>query len=133
MVASLKQKKHDCQITLIGEEQYYPYQRPPLSKKFLAGELSAERLYVKPPSFYEDGNIELRFNSRIESIDRDSQTVVDTEGRKQGWDKLVISTGARVRKLSIPGSDLNGVHYLRNINDVAAMQELRTLESWAIC
>jgi 3-phenylpropionate/trans-cinnamate dioxygenase ferredoxin reductase subunit len=122
VIASLKQKKHDCQITLIGDEAHYPYQRPPLSKKFLAGEMPAERLYFKPPSFYDDDNIDVVLNTHIDRIDRVARTVVDERGQGYSWDKLVLATGARVRKLSAPGCDLDGIHYLRNIQDVTAMQ-----------
>ena len=65
LVASLKQQKFDGQIVLVGDEAHLPYQRPPLSKKFLAGDLATERLYVKPPAFYDDPQIELRLDTVI--------------------------------------------------------------------
>ena len=67
-VASLRHKKFAGEIVLIGDEAYFPYQRPPLSKKFLAGELPAERLYVKPADFYADSNIDVRLNTRVTAI-----------------------------------------------------------------
>ena len=73
LVASLRQKKYQGEITLIGEEPYFPYQRPPLSKSFLAGEMPAERLYFKPASFYDDPNIELHLGVRIDALDRHSE------------------------------------------------------------
>jgi 3-phenylpropionate/trans-cinnamate dioxygenase ferredoxin reductase subunit len=91
-VASLKQQKFGGCIVMIGDEPYLPYQRPPLSKKFLAGEMPAERLYFKPESFYADDNIEVRINTRVESIDRDT--------------------------VPVAGGNLDGVLYLRNIADV---------------
>ena len=122
VVASLRQKKHGGQIVLIGDEEHYPYQRPPLSKKFLAGELAAERLYVKPPAFYDDPDIDVRLSTRVTAIDTSNKSVSDSSGQVTEYDILVIATGARVRKLDLPGSDLPGVHYLRNIQDVIAMQ-----------
>ncbi len=118
VVASLKQKDFGGEIILIGEEPYYPYQRPPLSKKFLAGEMPAERLYLKPASFYEDPRIEVRLGTRVDSIDRGARTVRTTDGEDLPYDTLVLATGARVRRLPVPGSELGGVHYLRGIADV---------------
>ena len=118
IVASLKQKAFTGDIVLVGEEPYYPYQRPPLSKKFLAGEMPAERLYLKPASFYEDPHIDVRLASRVESIDREAHTVTTAAGEDIAYDTLVLATGSRVRRLDVPGSELAGVHYLRGIADV---------------
>ena len=123
VMVTLRQKKYDGKITLIGEEEYYPYQRPPLSKKFLAGELPVERLYVKPPSFYDDTDIELHFSTTVVRIDLAGKSVIDADNNAYSYDNLIIATGARVRKLDVPGSELPGVHYLRNIQDAAAMHE----------
>ena len=122
-VATLRLKKYDGKIILIGDEPHYPYQRPPLSKKFLAGEMPAERLYVKPPSFYDEPNIDVQLGTRVTRIDRAGKTVIKDDGTTCEYDKLIIATGARVRKLDVPGSELAGVHYLRNIQDVTAMHE----------
>ena len=122
LVASLRQKKYAGQIVLIGEEPWLPYQRPPLSKKFLAGELAAERLYVKPETFYSDPAITVRLNARVESFDPDNRRITLSDGESLAYSDLVLATGSRVRKLSIPGSDLNGIHYLRNIEDVNAIR-----------
>ena len=118
VVASLKQKKFAGKIILIGDEPYLPYQRPPLSKKFLAGELPPERLYFKPESFYDDPQIEVVLDTRVEVIDRESHTVFLAEDRQIGYDKLILATGSRVRKIQTEGSDLDGIHYLRSIEDV---------------
>ncbi len=117
VVATLKQKQFDGEIVLIGDEPWLPYQRPPLSKKYLAGELPAERLYFKPASFYEAPNITLKLGTRAEAIDPQQRQVL-AGGERIGYDKLVIATGSRVRRLDIPGADLGGVHYLRDIADV---------------
>lgn len=122
VVATLKQKKYPGKIVLIGDEPWLPYQRPPLSKKFLAGEMPAERLYVKPASFYEDPDIEVRLDTRVESIDRDGRTVATSNGDTLAYTHLVLATGSHVRKLPIPGHELDGIHYLRSINDVARIR-----------
>jgi 3-phenylpropionate/trans-cinnamate dioxygenase ferredoxin reductase subunit len=124
VVATLKQQKYAGQIVLVGEEPHLPYQRPPLSKKFLAGELSAERLNFKPASFYEDPQIDVRLGTRIDSIDRTARRLQIADSEDLAYDKLVLATGSRVRKLSvsIPGDDLPGIHYLRSIADVDAIR-----------
>ena len=122
LVASLKQKKFDGQIVLVGDEAYLPYQRPPLSKKFLSGELAAERLYVKPPAFYDDPQIELRLETKITKIDRGNKSLRTENGDDIPYDKLILALGSRVRRLSIDGADLAGVHYLRSIDDVEGIR-----------
>ena len=122
LVASLKQKKFDGQIVLVGDEAYLPYQRPPLSKKFLSGDLAAERLYVKPPAFYDDPQIELRLETKITKIDRGNKSLRTGNGDDIPYDKLILALGSRVRRLSIDGADLAGVHYLRSIDDVEGIR-----------
>jgi len=123
VMVTLRQKKYGGKVVLIGEEEHYPYQRPPLSKKFLAGELAAERLYVKPASFYDNPDIELHLGTRVARIDVAGKTVTDVDNNAYDYEALIIATGARVRKLDVPGSGLAGVHYLRNIQDVTALHE----------
>lgn len=121
LVASLKQHKFAGQIVLVGEERYLPYQRPPLSKKFLSGDLLAERLFVKPKTFYDDPQIELRLETRAIEIDRGAKTL-KTDNGNISYDKLILALGSRVRRLPIEGANLDGVHYLRNIRDVDAIR-----------
>lgn len=118
VVATLKQKKYAGKIVLVGDEAYLPYQRPPLSKKYLAGLLSAERLHFKPAGFYDDPGIEVRLQTAITSIDRNKTSLQTESGDTIFYDKLVLALGARARHLSIDGTDLAGVHYMRNIVDV---------------
>ncbi len=118
VVATLKQKQFDGQIVLIGEEPYLPYQRPPLSKKYLAGELDAERLHFKPTAFYDAPNIALHLNTRVEHIACDERTLHTSDGKSIGYDKLVLALGSRVRRIPVAGAALDGVHYLRSITDV---------------
>jgi 3-phenylpropionate/trans-cinnamate dioxygenase ferredoxin reductase component len=123
-VATLRQKKWPGEIVLAGEEPWLPYQRPPLSKKFLAGELPAERLYVKPPAFYEDPSITLKLETRVDGIDRAARSLLFKGGGSLGYDVLILALGARARRLPpLPGSDLAGIHYLRNVQDVQQIQQ----------
>ena len=123
LVTSLRQNKFDGDIVLVGDEPFLPYQRPPLSKKYLAGELDAERLYVKPESFYEEARVELQLDTRIESIDRDAHCLCIEGGERIAYDKLVLAVGSRVRRLPVDGVTLPGVHYLRSIADVDGIRE----------
>ena len=126
VVATLRQKKFDGAVILIGEESYLPYQRPPLSKKYLAGELDAERLHFKPESFYEDPHIEVRLETRIGAVDRRGKTLRTAAGENIAFDKLVMAIGARPRLLDTPGVELDGIHYLRTIADVNAIRSQLT-------
>ncbi|MEE4283809.1 MAG: FAD-dependent oxidoreductase, partial [Pseudomonadales bacterium] len=120
--ASLRQAKYDGAITIVGDEPHVPYQRPPLSKQYLSGEQSLDRVYLRPASFYEDKDISLKLNTTATAIDRENKTVSLDNGETLAYDKLIISTGSRPRKLSIDGSDLPGIHYLRTIADVDAIR-----------
>lgn len=107
---------------MIGDEDYVPYQRPPLSKAFLAGELELERLYFKPEKFWPEHDVEMRLSTRVESINKDEKTVLLSDGETLSYDKLILATGSRARELHIPGHELDGVHYLRSISDVDALR-----------
>lgn len=127
LVVSLKQHGFAGEIVLVGEEAYLPYQRPPLSKKFLSGELSAERLHIKPQSFYDDTRIHTRLETRVSEINRSAKTIVTQSGETFAYDTLILATGSRVHRLPIEGDNLKGVHYLRNIADVEGIRnELQT-------
>lgn len=122
-VVSLRAGGYDGRLILIGEEPYVPYQRPPLSKKFLSGELEVDRLYFKPTDFYSDKNVELMLSARVTEIVPNQRYVKLHDGREVRYDKLLLMTGSRVRKLDAPGTDLPGVFYLRNIDDVEGIRE----------
>ena len=122
-IITLRQKKFDGRITLVGEEDLPPYQRPPLSKKYLAGELGRERLLLRPPAFYEKNGVDLRLGVRAEELEPGSRRVRLDDGRSLDYDGLLLATGSRVRRLEIPGSGLAGVHYVRNVADVDAIAE----------
>ena len=123
VVVTLRQQQFAGQIVLVGDEPWLPYQRPPLSKKFLAGDMPAERLFLKPESFYEDPQIQVQLETRITAIDRDAKLLKIDRGDDIEYDKLVLALGSRARTLNIEGADLEGVHYLRSISDVQALSE----------
>ena len=127
--ASFRQEGYEGDIIILGDEPFPPYQRPPLSKQYLSGEMPLERVYVRPEKFYADRHIDLRTNTRVEKIDTNARTVTTAKGDTIAYEKLLIATGSRPRKLSIAGSDLPGIHYLRTISDVdgisAAMKTAR--------
>jgi 3-phenylpropionate/trans-cinnamate dioxygenase ferredoxin reductase subunit len=122
LVVSLKQQKFAGKIVLVGDEPHLPYQRPPLSKKFLSGNMEADRLYVKPAIFYTDAQVETHRNCMITAIDRKSKVLRTNSGDTIAYDQLVLALGSRVRRLTIEGADLDGIHYLRNISDVDAIR-----------
>jgi len=122
LVASLQQKKFAGDIVLVGEEIFLPYQRPPLSKKFLAGEMPADRLFFRPASFYENAGVDVRLQTRVSSIDRSAKRLITEAGDEIGYDSLVLATGSRVRVVPVPGHNLDGVLYLRSIDDVHNIQ-----------
>ncbi len=122
LAASLRQEGFEGKIVLVGEEAQLPYQRPPLSKKYLSGEFGLERVYFKPPDFYDAARVETRLATRVTSIDRAAKTLTLENGDTLGYDKLALTTGSRVRKLPILGADLAGIHYLRTVDDVDGMR-----------
>ncbi|MCR9080446.1 MAG: FAD-dependent oxidoreductase [Hyphomonadaceae bacterium] len=116
--ASLRLFGFEGGITLIGEEAALPYQRPPLSKAYMKGELAEERLYFKPEAWYQDQNIDTVLSVRATRIDRSAQTVELEHGGSVSYDALIIATGSRPRALPVEGADLDGVFDLRDLADV---------------
>src|SRR5512145_1776636 len=97
-VQSLRQQNFPGTITLLSDEPYAPYQRPPLSKKYLAGELTRERLLLRPAAFYAEKGVKLELNTRAEEIDPKSRRVRLSDGRTLDYDRLMLATGSRVRR-----------------------------------
>jgi 3-phenylpropionate/trans-cinnamate dioxygenase ferredoxin reductase subunit len=122
-IASLRQGGYAGRLVLVGEEPWLPYQRPPLSKKFLAGELPLDRLLLRHQPWYEEHQVELRLATRVSAIDPAAQRVVLASGESLAYDKLLLATGTRVRRLAVPGAELAGIHYLRTIADVHGIQQ----------
>ncbi len=121
-VLTLRQRKFSGRVTLIGEESRLPYQRPPLSKKYLAGEFVAERLPFRPASFYADSGVKLELGARAELVENSEQRIRLSDGRVLDFDGLMLATGSRVRRLDLPGSSLDGIHYLRTIADADSIR-----------
>jgi 3-phenylpropionate/trans-cinnamate dioxygenase ferredoxin reductase subunit len=116
-VHTLVQQEFAGAVTVIGDEPYPPYQRPPLSKKYLAGALERRRLYLRPEEFYAQHDVDLRLGVRATALDRERRRIELGDGNALDYDQLLLATGSRVRRLDVPGSDLDGIHYLRSIAD----------------
>ncbi|MCR9196388.1 FAD-dependent oxidoreductase [Algiphilus sp.] len=123
LLTTLLQKKYQQEVVLVGEEPHPPYQRPPLSKNYLAGEIDQESLYLKPRSVYDDAGYQLRLGERAEHIDRDNKTITLSDQSTLKYGQLVLATGSRVRYLNAQGADLKGLHYLHDIADSDALRE----------
>ncbi|WP_320669548.1 NAD(P)/FAD-dependent oxidoreductase [Patulibacter defluvii] len=121
LCTSLRQNGWAGEILLIGDEPSLPYQRPPLSKTFLAGTTTLADLLIRKPEFYEKEQVVFR-RGRVTGIDREAEAVRLEDGETLGYDKLVLCTGARPRPLTVPGTDLAGVHYLRDAADIEAIR-----------
>jgi 3-phenylpropionate/trans-cinnamate dioxygenase ferredoxin reductase component len=121
-VQSLRAEGFVGPITMVGDEAYPPYQRPPLSKAYLLGSFERPRLFLKADAYYAESGCELLLNASAKAIHRAERTVELSDGRKLPYDKLLLTTGARVRKLRCPGADLPGIHYLKTIADVDGLQ-----------
>ncbi|GMG83172.1 FAD-dependent oxidoreductase [Paralimibaculum aggregatum] len=121
LAAGLRKLGHEGPVILIGEEPVLPYQRPPLSKKYLLGEMELERLYLRPESFYAENDIALRLGARVEAIDPAAQTLA-LGGETLRFDQLALTTGSVPRRLPASiGGRLEGVHEVRGLADVDAM------------
>lgn len=121
--ASLREGGFTGRIVLIGDEPCLPYMRPPLSKKYLSGELDEERTFLRPATFYSTAGIDTRIGVRVEGIDRAAHELRLAGGERLAYDKLLLATGSRPRQLDVAGAALAGVHALRTLED---SQRLRT-------
>jgi len=127
LAASLREKGHTGSLTLVGAEPHLPYHRPPLSKAYLSGTPMAEPVALRPESFYDAKNITLLRGERVDKIDLAAGVAVTSAGVDLGFDHLALATGARARRLKLPGDDLDGLIYLRNLDN--ARRLLRRLDS----
>ncbi|MBI1330166.1 MAG: pyridine nucleotide-disulfide oxidoreductase [Alphaproteobacteria bacterium] len=132
-IATLRAEGFAGSLTVVGDEAFPPYQRPPLSKAYLSGAMDRERLFLKPDAFYAEAKCELILGVAATAIDRTARFVALADGRSLAYDKLLIATGSRVREIRVPGAKLPGVHYLRTIADVDALRPaFKTSKSIAI-
>ena len=121
LAAKLRNSGYTGDITLIGAETAPPYQRPPLSKKYMMGEMDLERLYLRPLDYYADQNIALMLDTHVQTINRDAKTVHTSRG-DVSYDQLVLTTGSWPRKLPEKiGGALQGVYTMRDLNDANAL------------
>ena len=116
MAIALRQSKFQGSITLIGEENFLPYQRPALSKGFLAGDIKEKRLYLKSQDYFDKNNIDVIRNCKVLSIDRNNKTILLENKKQLSYEKLIIATGSIVNKLKTNSGEKD-LHYLRTIND----------------
>ncbi|HEX7417274.1 MAG TPA: FAD-dependent oxidoreductase [Steroidobacteraceae bacterium] len=122
-VDTLRRKGYTGDIDLVGEEVHLPYQRPPLSKKYLAGALERDRLYFRHRPYYTEHRISLHLGRRAVSVDRSARQINLDEGPPLKYDALLLATGSRPRRLAIPGSELEGIHLLRTLDDVDVLRD----------
>ena len=118
---SLRQEGYEGRLLLLGEEPHAPYNRPPLSKKWLADKAPVSGLAMRGPEALERRRIELRTGTPVRSVDTTRQTLTLASGEVLDWDGLAFATGARLRPLPVPGAELAGVHGLRTIDDAVAI------------
>ncbi|MBR9814782.1 FAD-dependent oxidoreductase, partial [bacterium] len=123
LMTTLLQKNYQQAVVLVGEEPHPPYQRPPLSKTYLAGDVDQESLYMKSRSVFDDAGYQLRLGERAERIDRDNKTITLSDQSTLKYSQLVLATGSRVRRLNAQGADLKGLHYLHDMADSDALRE----------
>jgi 3-phenylpropionate/trans-cinnamate dioxygenase ferredoxin reductase component len=121
--ATLREEGFEGRVVLVGAETERPYERPPLSKDYLRGEAGRDRLYVHDEDFYGEQQIELRLGRSAETLDTACRELELEGGERLRYDRLLLATGAEPRRLSIPGSDLEGVLYLRSVEDSDALRE----------
>jgi 3-phenylpropionate/trans-cinnamate dioxygenase ferredoxin reductase subunit len=117
-IDTLRRKGFKGSLTLVGGEPHLPYQRPPLSKKYLSGALERDRLLIRPAHFYSEHGVDTRLGRRAERIDREARKVRLDDGSELGYDALLLTTGSRPRQILMQGAHLQGIHYLRYISDV---------------
>ena len=122
-ITSLRKEDYPGLITLVGEEEHLPYQRPPLSKGFLEDTVSNERLYFKKLEFFVENKVQLKLGTKAEEIDIENNNIHLSDNTKLSFDKLVLATGSSVRKLDFPGKDLNSIHYLRGLDDALSIKK----------
>ncbi|MEC7929499.1 MAG: FAD-dependent oxidoreductase [Pseudomonadota bacterium] len=132
-ISTLKKEGYSGSITLVGEEEHLPYQRPPLSKGFLEDSVNKERLYFKKLEFFTENKVQLYLGLSAEKLEIANQKVYLSDNSELEFDKLVFATGSRVRYLDFPGCELKSIFYLRDLDDAEAIKkDLETSENLVI-
>src|ERR1700730_14908632 len=127
-------RKHDKsgRIVVVNGENQLPYDRPPLSKEYLAGKKKRREVYFRADSYYKRNKVEFIKGHRVQDIDTSDRSLTLDDGRKFKFKSLLIATGGRVRKLELPGSDLEGVYYLRTIEDCDVIKKAAVPKSKSV-
>ena len=123
---TLRAEGFDGRIVLIGEEERRPYERPPLSKEYLRAEKDFDAAAVHPAGFYDEHDIELRTSTVVRALDPTDRSVTLTSGERVAYDRLLLATGTAPRRLSVEGADLEGVLYLRGVEDANTLRRALT-------
>jgi len=123
---TLRAEGFDGRVVLIGDEEWRPYERPPLSKEYLRGETDFDTAAVHPAGFYDEHDIELHTSTVVSAIDPAERSVILSSGERLVYDRLLLATGAVPRRLSVEGGDLEGVRYLRGVEDADALRRALT-------
>ena len=118
---ALRQNKFEGSVMMIGRDSEPPYERPPLSKEYFAREKAFERIYIRPPQFWAEKDIDLRLNSTVMAVDPAAHTLTLADGSTVAYGKLIWATGGDPRRLPLPGGDLEGVHGVRDRADADRM------------
>jgi 3-phenylpropionate/trans-cinnamate dioxygenase ferredoxin reductase component len=121
-IQSLRTGGHTGPVTLIGDEPALPYQRPPLSKDYLKGMIAPERLFFRPETWYAEHDIHMRLGVRAVAIDPETRRIRLSDGTDLAYEAALIATGARPRKLSIPGAGSRGIFEIRRLSDIEALR-----------
>ncbi|MGH2771486.1 MAG: NAD(P)/FAD-dependent oxidoreductase [Actinomycetota bacterium] len=120
---TLRAEGFDGRVVLVGSEAERPYERPPLSKEYLRAEAGREKIYVHGNTFYDDHDIELRLSTPVTEVDASARKLLLVGGESLSYERLLLTTGAAPRRLDIPGSDLDGVYYLRDVPDADLLRD----------
>jgi 3-phenylpropionate/trans-cinnamate dioxygenase ferredoxin reductase subunit len=130
--ATLREEGFEGRVVLVGEESLPPYERPPLSKEYLRGEQQLDQAFVRPEAWYDEQGIELRLGGRVERVDAAERAFELSDGERLGFDRALIATGARNRRLAVPGADLDGVLDLRKPADADRIREAASVGAHAV-
>lgn len=119
----LRESGADGSILLAGREPELPYNRPPCSKEYLQGKESREEALFRPPEWYEEQQVEVLTKVSVTGLDVSERMVTLSDGTDVGFEQALVATGARVRRLNVPGGELEGIHYLRTLSNSSAIRE----------
>jgi 3-phenylpropionate/trans-cinnamate dioxygenase ferredoxin reductase subunit len=130
---ALRQAGFAGTVALVGSEPEIPYERPPLSKEYLAGDKLFERLYIRPRAFWDERAVDMILGVTVTAVDPAAQILTTDDGRTLGYGDLIWATGGDPRRIDCPGADLDGVHYVRNRAEVdAIMAALPSVDAVAV-